>query len=566
MSAIAQETPVVRTFAHYTLVRMLGRGALSLAWLASDNRSGREVRLLVSRHPVATQIERERCVDDARRAARLQHPRLSVVTEIGCFESFPYLTCDASAGQAFGAAQTAPGQPIKEIVRLAAQLMEGLAYAHEAGVAHGDPGLHTLWVDAQGHAQFWGLGLVTALAGTRAAAATGRQVGPGDLLAREVTAVGLMLHQWLAGQWPHGETNLTQLIDRLAEEPVSLPHEPLRQVPDSLRLMVDRATDLRAQRRFIHARSFERALSNWQLSQEHDEGGFATVFAERLRRAGPLPARPMLIQRVVRVVGMDRQRLDQVVDCLLEDPALSLAILRIANTPEFLSVDEPRVISVQRAVQLMGTLGLRRVASSLKPWPGMLRESQVKALEKTMNRSLLAGHLAEFLTPAGINPETTLLAAQFQLLGRLLALYHFPDEMAQIARLMAAAEIEVPEDGPPPEPISEEVMISSMIGVTLDDLATTALNVAGLSEVLHELITPCPPAKSVPSPHTPAGWVRVVASCANEVLAVNDQPPGAQQRVLTQVINRYHRSLGLDEKQVRLALGRARDKLARHLR
>ena len=71
MNDAVTAAPVLRTFAEFGLLRMLGRSSLTIAWLATDLRTGQPVRLLASTYPVASQALRERCVEDAKRAARL---------------------------------------------------------------------------------------------------------------------------------------------------------------------------------------------------------------------------------------------------------------------------------------------------------------------------------------------------------------------------------------------------------------------------------------------------------------------------------------------------------------
>lgn len=350
------------------------------------------------------------------------------------------------------------------------------------------------------------------------------------------------------------------LLGQMSTIDLRLPIQVPQPVPDSLRLIINRAIDLHPQRRFLHARSFERVLGNWRQTQLLDDNGFDALLAERIRRGGHLPARPMLVNRVTQIIGMEQQRLDTVVDVLLEDIGLSLALLRAANSAEAsaVSVDEA-VITVNRAMQLMGTNGLRRVAGSMKSWPGTLKPAFVRAFETAMNRALLAGHLAECLAPAGMDAEAALLAAQFQHLGTLLAAYHFPDELQQIARLKAAGDV---GSG---QPISEETATLAVLGVDLPGLATAFLRLWGLNDSLRQRVKPIPLDRRILSPTTPTGWIKLVASCANEIVAVTELPQPAQPAALTAVMGRYHNALALDTEQVRGAMRRARDKLSRHL-
>ncbi|MDZ7855513.1 HDOD domain-containing protein [Sphaerotilus sp.] len=563
--------PVLRNFGDFGLLRLLGRSSLTIAWLAIDHRTGEPVRLLASTQPVPLPAMRERCVDDAKRAARLVHPRIAPVREVGCVDRFPYLVCDADPIDLEPPSLAASVLSLDDLVRRAHDLLDGLSYVHEAAMVHGDIGLHTVMVDAGGRLRLWGCGLAQALGNAaqtpRAAAippntSTAVPAAPslGYLLSREIAACGLLIQHWLLGRAPMGEPDMPTLVRQMTTIDLRLPAELPQPVPVSLRLIIHRAIDLHPQRRFVHARSFERVLGTWRQTQLLGGNGFDAMFAERIRRGGHLPARPMLGNRITTIAGMEKQRLDTVVDVLLEDIALSLGLLRSANAADAAAItaEEP-VLTVKRAMQLMGTVGLRRVASGMKPWPGMLKPAGVRALESALQRALLAGHLAEYLAPAGMDAEAAMLAAQFQHLGRLLAAYHFPEELQQIARLRAAGDVGTGQ------PLSEETATLAVLGVDLQGLTESFLRLWGLNESLRQRVRQIPLDRQVRSPDTPGGWIKLVASCANEIVSVTELAPPAQPAALTAVLNRYHHALALDTEQVRSAMRQARDKLSRHL-
>lgn len=563
--------PVLRTFGDFGLLRLLGRSSLTIAWLAIDRRTGEPVRLLSSTQPVSLPATRDRCIEDARRAARLVHPRIAPVRAVGCVDRFPYLVCDAEPADLEPPSLTASVLSLDDLVRRGHDLLDGLSYVHEAAMVHGDIGLHTVMVDAGGRLRLWGCGLAQALGNAAQtprvtsvppATATAVPAVPslGYLLSREIAACGLLIQHWLLGRAPVGEPDMPTLVSQMTTIDLRLPVDLPQPVPVSLRLIINRAIDLHPQRRFVHARSFERVLGTWRQTQLLGGNGFDAMLAERIRRGGHLPARPMLGNRITVIAGMEKQRLDTVVDVLLEDIALSLGLLRSANAADSAAItaDEP-VLTVKRAMQLMGTAGLRRVASGMKTWPGTLKPMGVRALESALQRALLAGHLAECLAPAGMDAEAAMLAGQFQHLGRLLVAYHFPEELQQIARLMAAGDVGTGN------PLSEETATLAVLGVDLQGLTESFLRLWGLNDALRQRVRQIPLDRQVRSPDTPGGWIKLVASCANEIVAVTELAPAAQPDALTLVLNRYHHALALDTEQVRAAMRQARDKLSRHL-
>lgn len=556
-----------RRFGRFLLQDLLGRSVHTMAWHAYDTRTRGDVLLMLPRTaPVAAAMPA--WIEGARRAARLSHPRLLPVCDIGHEDRWPFVACEGVPGlRTLG--QHLAGQGVSPPLEAAAwccDALEGLAYAHEAGVAHGDLGLHSLTIDANGRVSVWGF----AVAAGDMPVPGGAALDPSHLRAQRDEAgvdllhAGLILHQLLAGEPAVGEPDLAIAVQRLPQEIVRLPWTVPHPVPEALRAIVNRATDRHVQRRYLSARGLLRALSGWRQSQADDKGGALALLIDRLSTVGHLPARPGLAQRVMQLSRMETQRLDELADVVLQDPALAFELLRTINSAQFHSDTDGVVTTVRRAMQLVGLNGVRRAASSLRAWPGPLREAGARALEQGMRRACLAGHVAEFLSPAGLDPESALLAAQLQHLGRLLILYHFPDEAAQIAQLMLSTPPATPEDQELPG-MSEDAAAMAVLGVDLAPLGAAVGRHWGLGEALQQMMRPLPTGQFVHTPDDVDGWVRLVASCANETLDVARLGAAKQARALAAVALRYQRVLDTTPDTLREALIQARTRVNEYL-
>lgn len=556
-----------RRFGRFLLQDLLGRSVHTMAWHAYDTRTRGDVLLMLPRTaPVAAAMPA--WIEGARRAARLSHPRLLPVCDIGHEDRWPFVACEGVPGlRTLG--QHLAGQGVAPPLEAAAwccDALEGLAYAHEAGVAHGDLGLHSLTIDANGRVSVWGF----AVAAGDMQVPGGAALDPSHLRAQRDEAgvdllhAGLILHQLLAGEPALGEPDLAIAVQRLPQEIVRLPWTVPHPVPEALRAIVNRATDRHVQRRYLSARGLLRALSGWRQSQADDKGGALALLIDRLSTVGHLPARPGLAQRVVQLSRMETQRLDELADVVLQDPALAFELLRTINSAQFHSDTDGVVTTVRRAMQLVGLNGVRRAASSLRAWPGPLREAGARALEQGMRRACLAGHVAEFLSPAGLDAESALLAAQLQHLGRLLILYHFPDEAAQIAQLMQSTPPATPEDQELPG-MSEDAAAMAVLGVDLAPLGAAVGRHWGLGEALQQMMRPLPTGQFMHTPDDVDGWVRLVASCANETLDVACLGAAKQARALAAVALRYQRVLDTTPDTLREALIQARTRVNEYL-
>ncbi|MFM2341947.1 MAG: hypothetical protein RLZZ592_1600 [Pseudomonadota bacterium] len=557
----AAPAAAARTFGHYALMRPLGGSTLTIAWLARDNRTGVTVRLLAARHAVGSDALRARCVDDAKRASQLSHPRLLPVHDVGCVDRFPYVSClcDPALLPARVEENFTP-MALRSLVRNGCELLEALAYAHEGSISHGDLGLHTLAFDASDRISLWGLGLGSAIAGARAQGIPTAGGLGGGLFGREVAAACLLIQHWIQGTPPHGEVDLPTLLDRWPTSDLRLPQELPMPIADSLRLMLDRAVETNPQRRFIHARSFHRAISGWRATEYPEDGGFDEMLQAQLRRNGHLPATEGLKTRVTHIVGMDKGRLDEMVEVLRQDLALTLSMLRAANASEMAVAGEgAAVTSVKRAMALLGTDGLRRVAGGQKPWPGTAKPHHATLLAQAMDRAHLAGYLAIEVAPSGADAENASLAAIFQNFGLVLGLYHFPDEIAQIQRLVLSSQ-------GTDKPVTQDLAAMSVLGLDLQTLAVAFIRLLGLAEPLRLLVRPLSEEVVVRTPDTVEGWSRLIGTFANGVLKITELPQPQQPAALAELLGRYHSTLGLDEGQVRGAMRRAREKLSRHMR
>jgi HD-like signal output (HDOD) protein len=562
-TAAPAQTPVVRTFGRFQLKQLIGRSSLTMAWLAHDPRSRLDVMLIMPRKAPATREVFEGWWESARRAAKLAHPHLLAPMEVGHHDYYPFQAFERLQGTSTLSellAGKAPPQPM-DVTSWCADLLEGLAFAHDAGVAHGDLGMHTVVIDKHGRAAAWGLS--TAL---MPGAASGHSLNPESLrlqrLAgdRDTMATGLLLHWLLANQPALDETDFPTAIERLNQEIIRLPWSLPQPVPEALRAIVNRSTDRFEKRRYLSARSFYRAVSGWRKVQSEETGGALGLLVDRLHSVGHLPARNGLAQRVVQVARMETQRIDDLADIILQDPALSFELLRMVNSAHYGAQRETAVTTVRRAVQLVGVTGVRRAASSLRAWPGPLNEEAARALEAGLRQARLAGHLAETLVPPGLDAESALLAAQLQHLGRLLALYHFPDEAQQIQMLMQPQP--PAKDGEPITPgLTEEGAANAVLGVDLQSLAKAVAKHWGLDESMQELLEPLPRDRTVRSPDSVSGWLRLVASCANELLDAARQPAQLQGKALVQVSTRYTRTLDYSPEALKEAMQTARQRL-----
>ena len=129
--------PSPKPFGKYTLLRELGRGGFGVVHLARDEELKREVALKMLLGPAAADAEEvARLKREAQAAARLRHPNVMQVYEVGTEKGRTYFTMEYVKGRTLAVAARELAERRKlEVVRDVALALE---YAHRAGVIHRD--------------------------------------------------------------------------------------------------------------------------------------------------------------------------------------------------------------------------------------------------------------------------------------------------------------------------------------------------------------------------------------------------------------------------------------------
>ncbi|TXH52078.1 MAG: serine/threonine protein kinase [Burkholderiaceae bacterium] len=554
-----------RAFGRYELRQLLGKSAGSMAWLAFDPRLGQEVMLTLPRVQPHDAEALELRLREMKQAARLNHPNLAHVIEVGVQDHWPYLACDRALGLTLGewlAAQP-PLAPL-DVAGLVCQALQGLAFAHEAGVAHRDLQLHHVLIGAQGQLRLAAFGAVEAPPAAPEADARRAQRDDAE---RDVLAIGVLLHQMLSGAPVLDEADVSVVIARMpphGRDLVRLPWTTPQPVPEGLRAIANRCTASQERQRYLNARTLLRALEGWREVEERGQGDPIALLIDRLHSVGHLPALPGISRRLAKLSFTDTQRTDEMAELLLQDLALSFELLRTVNSAQVRGTQvagNGPVLTLRRAIALLGVDGVRSAANGLRQWPGPMDETAANAMARLINVVRLAGHAAQALRPPGYDPEVVFLVAVMQNLGRLLVQYHFPDESEQIRVLMQPVPPAKP-DAPSHPGLSEEAASFAVLGVDIESLGAAVARHWGLGDEVQHMIRRLPVGKPVRHPDNDSDMLRAAASAANEAVDAMTRLPAAKiPAAIVQVSQRYARVLELSPRELQEALQGARASL-----
>ncbi|MDP1899959.1 MAG: HDOD domain-containing protein [Rubrivivax sp.] len=555
----------VRWFGRLQLQRLLGKSERTMAWLVADPRTGQQLMLVLPRVQPADAAALELWQQSVRRAARLNHPQLAAVVEVGVQDGWPFVAYDPRDGATLAEHATGKSLPGLEAAGLLRQALQGLAFAHEAGVAHHDLQPYLVLLGEGGSLRLAGLAVAAEMASAGQASRQLAAVDPGALRShraaaeRDVLCSGVLLHTLVAGQAALDEPDIGRVIARLpplGREFLRLPWTGTLPVAEPLRAIVNRATDRQERQRYRNARTLLSALEGWERTEAEAGGGPLALLADRLRSAGALPSSPGAAARAARLALMEGVRTNELAEVVLEDLALSFELLRLVNSAQVrgsqISGSGP-VLTVRRAIAMTGLEGVRRAAQALREWPGPLGPEGAGALQRLIERCKRAGRAALILRPAAYDSEVVYLVTVMQNLGRLVVHYHFAEEAQQIHHLMQPAP--APGAGEPEDPgMSEEVAAYAVLGTDIESIGAAVARHWGLDDAVLTMIRREPLTTPVRSADSDDAMLRIVASCANEALDAQTQPLARVGPALHRVVQRYSRVLDITVRDLQAAL------------
>ncbi|MBA2305552.1 MAG: serine/threonine-protein kinase, partial [Acidobacteria bacterium] len=144
----------------FEIVDLLGAGGMGAVYRAYDPRLRRQVAIKVLPPTVAGDADRlQRFEREALAVARLAHPNILAIHDIGTHEGSPYLVTELLEGETLR--QKMAGQPlsIRRAVEYASQIARGLAAAHEHGIVHRDIKPDNLFITRDGRLKILDFGL-----------------------------------------------------------------------------------------------------------------------------------------------------------------------------------------------------------------------------------------------------------------------------------------------------------------------------------------------------------------------------------------------------------------------
>jgi|GEM_PF-5401161 len=287
--------PQAQLFAgKYRFIRMLGKGAMGEVWLAEEEGPRNFRRRVAVKRLLGTgelgDIATESFVAEAQVIAKLDHPNIVRLVELGNTEGGLYLVLDFVDGAALdrlyrrtGAFSPAAVAYIGREVAKALEAVHTLCddHGHNCGVVHRDVTPSNILVSRDGRVRLtdFGVARISGMGGERTE--TGVFKGKLPYMPPEqargekfdgradIFALGITLFEGILGRRLRKAETQTQLLMMISVEPVPRVHELMPEPPRALAYAIDRATEADPMRRVS------------------DAGELVAMLDEALRECGP---------------------------------------------------------------------------------------------------------------------------------------------------------------------------------------------------------------------------------------------------------------------------------------
>lgn len=556
---------VNKQIGRFEILRELGRGAQSIVYLALDPHLQRQVAIKTLHFSRADAQQNRQLLDEARMVSQLRHPNIVPIFEAGEEQGDLYLVFEYVPGRNLDEQIKRGALPVDKALPLMCGVLDAIAHAHAAGIIHRDLKPSNVLLDEQGVPRVMDFGIAART--TNAAEEGGQFSGTPAYMAPEyitqrvsneqsdVFSAGLIFYELLAGQRAVSGSDIQQVMKKIASVDIVLPKTLAERLDDKLKHLLYRALARQPADRFASATQMRQALDDYlrpEKTVESTDAQQSTIefLLRRMRHKSDFPALSESVGAVNRITAGTTQSISDVANTILKDYSLTNKILRVVNSVHYRQVGGGDISTVSRAVVVLGLDAVRSIAITVMLFDHLQNKSLASQLKEEFLRANLAGALARDLAAKTIGrgeAEQAFVCSMFFHLGRLLSQYYFPEEYAEIRRLMTQKNT------------SEEQAAKEVLGVSYEDLGIAIAQSWGFPSLIVNSMRRLPDGK-MRRPTNAEERLRLLAAMSNDIC--NEMAGGALEAAQWRKIGaRYGDAIGQDEADLRASLARAMEQV-----
>jgi len=275
--------PEQRQFGAYELLELIGEGGMGVVYRARQIELDREVAVkLLAAGPWASRTFIERFRREAQNAARMQHPNIVTVYEVGDFEELHFFSMRLVKGGSLAALLKREGRlPPRHAAQLLRTIAEAVDYAHCLDVLHLDLKPANVLIDESGVPHVADFGLARRIehgfaADSNEISGTPSYMAPEQAMlgaqkltrATDIWGLGAILYELVTGEPPFLDRSPQATLKRVVEGGLRDPRELAPQLPDDLVSIIRKCMSFSANERYCSARDLADDLARFLEGRE----------------------------------------------------------------------------------------------------------------------------------------------------------------------------------------------------------------------------------------------------------------------------------------------------------
>jgi len=274
MSALSVQGEIQR-IGRYELLSELGQGAMGVVYKARDPELDRVVAIKTINLSLPKEERSDyeaRFYQEARAAGSLNHPNIVTIYDVGKSERVAYMAMELLEGEELRSILSGHEPlPLELALDIAAQVADGLAYAHDRHIVHRDIKPANIMIVRDGLVKITDFGIAR-MRSNEVKTMTGMIIGSPKYMSPEQVAgkrtdfrsdlfsLGVVLYEMLTGEAPFQADSIHGIMYQIMQYTPAPPSVKIRSLPEVVDLITAKALNKSVEHRYQNAEDMARDL------------------------------------------------------------------------------------------------------------------------------------------------------------------------------------------------------------------------------------------------------------------------------------------------------------------
>lgn len=557
----------------FEIIDTLGKGAQSTVYLGYDPHLEREVAIKTVHFDELDKAQRGLLIQEARTVSNLRHANIVPIFEAGEHNGDPYLVFEYVEGKTLAEALAGEGAlPVNRALDIFIQVLDAVDHAHQHSIVHRDLKPSNILINMNGVPRVMDFGIAIRVSGTREKdselAGTPPYMAPEYITGKGVSAqsdifaAGLILIEMITGKRAVQETDVYRIFYKITSGTLFSADELGEFIDEKLGDIILKAIAHNPHDRYGTALDMKAALQTYMqpgddtvtLHSEESKKSTLEFLLRRMRHKSDFPALSESVSSINKIVASESESVTALSNAVLKDFALTNKVIKLVNSVSYYQYGGGTISTISRAVAIIGFDAVRNIAATLVLFEHLQNKPQAVHLMDNFIRTLFSGVLARVIAARNgcKEAEEAFICAMFHNLGRLLAVFYFPEETEEISKRVLHQKC------------SYEVASAQVLGLSFQDMGIGIARTWGFPEQIVHSMRRLPDGP-VKKPETPQDSLRTLAEfCYNLCDLIADTPRDQKAGGLKKIVTRFGSHMPLPEKDLIQALDQALEEIVEY--